>query len=110
MIIFLALDKRLIELNFAEWEFKKWEKTPKDEIQLWYDDWVNTPVKQGESYRELQSRALSFIKEIPNHYNRISNAGFIGTLWAYLNKKELKDSFNSLSVEYGTVLKIIYIL
>lgn len=105
-------DKRLMELNFGTWELKNWEDISKPEIQPWYDDWVKVPTNKGESYRELQSRALSFIEEIPSHYNRIAiitHSGVIRSLCAHFNKEDLKNSFNSLTIEYGAVLKIIYL-
>jgi alpha-ribazole phosphatase len=108
----ITIDTRLMELNFGSWELKKWEEIPDDEIQPWYDDWVNTCTNNGESYQELQNRVLSFLKEVPTHFNRIAivtHAGVIRSLWAHLNKKELKNSFDFLDIEYGAVLKIIYI-
>lgn len=109
----ITTDTRLMELDFGSWELKKWDEIPNNEIQPWYDDWVNKPTNKGESYRELQNRALSFLEEIPNHYKRIaivSHSGVIRSLWAHFNNEALKDSFNTLTIEYGAVLKIIYLL
>ncbi|WP_159023754.1 alpha-ribazole phosphatase [Formosa sp. L2A11] len=104
-------DNRLKELDFGSWELKKWSDIPNADIQPWYNDWVNTPADKGESYQELQNRAVSFINTIPNHYNKIAivtHSGVIRSLWAYFNTIDLKNSFNVLSIEYGAVLKIKY--
>lgn len=106
-----STDNRLMELNFGAWELKKWTEIPNNEIQPWYDDWVNTSTKEGESYQELQNRVSSFLKETPNNYKRIAivtHSGVIRALWSFFNKTELKNSFNSLDIKYGAVLKIVY--
>ncbi|WNH12469.1 alpha-ribazole phosphatase [Thalassobellus suaedae] len=107
----ITLDNRLKELNFGSWELKKWTDIPHNEIQPWYDDWVNKPTHNGESYQELQNRGISFLEDIPNDYNRIAivtHAGVIRSLWAYFKNIALKKSFNALVIEYGAVIKIIY--
>jgi alpha-ribazole phosphatase len=105
-------DKRLMEFNFGSWELKKWDDIPNKEIQPWYDDWVNVRANKGESYKELQNRVISFLAEIPSHYRRIlivTHSGVIRSLCAHLDREELRDSFNSLTIEYGSVLKRVYI-
>ena len=107
----ITIDNRLKELNFGSWELKKWTDIPKNEIQPWYDDWVNKSTHSGESYQDLQKRAISFVEDIPTHYKKIAivtHAGVIRSLWAYFNNVALKNSFNALVVEYGSVLKIAY--
>ncbi|QDO94430.1 alpha-ribazole phosphatase [Formosa sediminum] len=106
----ITVDHRLKELNFGSWELKKWTDIPYNEIQFWYDDWVNASTHQGESYQDLQHRAVSFIKDIPCHYNSVAivtHSGVIRSLWAYFNNIALKKSFHSLVIGYGDVVKII---
>ncbi|WP_299778817.1 alpha-ribazole phosphatase [uncultured Formosa sp.] len=107
----ITTDTRLKELYFGSWELKKWSDIPFDEIQPWYNDWVNTPTHNGESYQDLQHRATAFIEDLPQHYNCIAivtHSGVIRSLWAYFNAIDLKDSFNDLVIAYGAVLKIKY--
>ncbi len=107
----ITLDNRLKELNFGSWELKKWDEIPNNEIQPWYNDWVHTATLNGESYQELQNRAISFIEDLPKNYDSIAivtHSGVLRTLWAYFNNVDLKDSFNDLVIDYGAVLKIIY--
>lgn len=106
----ITIDNRLKELNFGSWELKKWTDIPNDEIQPWYNDWVNKPTHKGESYQDLQNRAISFVDDIPTHYNKIAivtHAGVIRSLWAYFNNVALKNSFNSLVIEYGSVCLVL---
>ena len=105
----VRIDARLRELNFGDWELKKWSEIPLQEIQPWYDDWVSTAPKNGESYQELQHRACAFLEEIPTSYARIAivtHSGVIRALWAFFNQVALKDSFNELTITYGDVIKL----
>ena len=107
----ITIDNRLKELNFGSWELKKWSDIPNDEIEPWYDDWVNTPTHNGESYQDLQNRAISFVEDIPTYYNKIAivtHAGVIRSLWAYFKNVALINSFNTLVIEYGSIVKIVY--
>ena len=88
-------DPRLKELNFGDWELKKWEDIPSNKITPWYDDWVNVPNKNGESCFQLVERMKSFLDEQSN-LNRVAivtHSGLIRSALVYLNNTDLKDSF-----------------
>lgn len=57
-------DDRLMEMNFGDWELKKWDEIPKDEIHPWYQNFIETPAKNGESLLDLKKRVDEFIDEI----------------------------------------------
>ena len=38
------LDDRLKELNFGEWEMKKWDDLTDPRLELWYKDWIHLPA------------------------------------------------------------------
>lgn len=106
------IDKRLLELNFGNWELKPWGVIPKKEIQPWYDDYVNTPAFNGESYVELYNRSISFLEEIQLlNYQRVvvvTHSGVIRAILAKYNKVDLKESFDAFSIPLGsiTILKL----
>ncbi|GBF51755.1 histidine phosphatase superfamily [Leptospira ryugenii] len=56
-------DRRLMEMNFGEWEGKLWDELPKEETEKWMNDFVNLNAPNGESFVELQSRVLHFAEE-----------------------------------------------
>ena len=47
------LDDRLKELNFGEWEMKKWDDLTDPRLELWYKDWIHLPAGGGESYENF---------------------------------------------------------
>ncbi len=102
-------DPRLMELNFGNWELKKWDNIPRKESEPWMQDFVRVSTPNGESYINLQKRAISFYNEIKDQpYSSIAivtHAGFIRALVSYINTIDLKDSFD-LKVPYGVVMGI----
>ena len=104
----IKFDDRLKEINFGDWELKKW-----DEINAthWMDDFVNKTTPNGESFQDLYQRVIDFItKELViknNNYPTIiiAHAGVIRCFMCYAKHIELKDAFD-LEVAYGSVHKI----
>ncbi|MBD8490845.1 alpha-ribazole phosphatase [Echinicola sp. CAU 1574] len=107
----ITLDGRLMELNFGEWELKAWNNIPKEEINPWMKDFVNTPCPNGEAYQELYQRCIDFLTELKSSDVQqaviITHAGPIRAINAYLNNIDLKDSFD-LKVNYGSIIQFNY--
>jgi alpha-ribazole phosphatase len=57
-------DKRLMELNFGDWEGKKWEEINREELDSWGADYINLSPPNGESLIILLERLQSFIREL----------------------------------------------
>lgn len=53
-------DERILEMNFGDWELKKWDAIPSEEMTPWMQDFVNVKVPNGESYTELAERTTNF--------------------------------------------------
>lgn len=58
------LDDRLKELNFGEWEMKKWDDLTDPRLELWYKDWIHLPAGGGESYENQCRRVAQFLDEL----------------------------------------------
>lgn len=105
----ITFDNRLKELNFGDWELKKWNNINKTELDKWMNDFVNLPTKNGESYIELHQRTSSFIKELQQkEYKRIilvTHAGVMRSINAFVNDIPLEKSFE-LKLNYGQLLTL----
>lgn len=106
----ITIDKRLMELDFGDWEMKQWNDIPENEMTPWMQDFVNVKVPNGESYTDLSKRVLDFFDEIKSLNQKqtiiVSHGGPIRSLLAHLTHTELKDSFD-IKITYGQVSKII---
>lgn len=58
-------DARLMELNFGDWEGKKWGEINREELDIWGADYITLSPPNGESLTTLLARLQSFIAELP---------------------------------------------
>ncbi|WP_299120861.1 alpha-ribazole phosphatase [uncultured Tenacibaculum sp.] len=104
----INFDDRLKELDFGDWELKKWNDINKEELDIWMNDFVNIPATNGESYLDLHTRTVNFLNEIlllnKERIVIVTHAGVIRSLSAYINKTPLDKSFD-LKLNYGHIIK-----
>lgn len=107
----ICFDDRLKELNFGDWELKNWNEINKEDLNIWMEDFVNVPARNGESYIDLHTRTTSFLSEISklkkDRVVVVTHAGVIRSLYSFINKIPLQKSFD-LKLKYGQILKIDY--
>lgn len=98
-------DKRIKEMNFGDWEMKKWTEIPKEEINPWYEDFINVKATNGENLLEMQNRVSEFWNELlsKKDINKIlivTHAGVIRLILQSILKFPLENMFN-LQINYG---------
>ena len=57
-------EDRIKEVNFGEWEMKKWDDLTDPRLELWYKDWIHLPAGGGESYENQCRRVAQFLDEL----------------------------------------------
>lgn len=62
------IDPRLKEMNFGEWEMKKYDEIDDPRLQLWYDDFLNFVPTCGESSMQQRDRLKSFLDDLKKRY------------------------------------------
>lgn len=62
------IDPRLMEMNFGDWEMKKYEEIDDPRLQLWYDDFLNFVPTNGESSMQQRDRLKSFLEDLWKRY------------------------------------------
>jgi alpha-ribazole phosphatase len=103
-------DSRLMEMNFGDWELKKWDAIPRAILDPWMEDFVNVRVPNGESFVDLHDRVLEFLDNKLTRENEkpviiVAHAGVIRSFLCKINDLLLKDAFQN-KVNYGEVIKI----
>jgi len=103
----IIYDNRLKELDFGDWELKKWDAIDTNELTPWMNDFVNKKTTNGESYIDLNQRILEFMHSISTNKKVVlfTHAGVIRVILSYINKVTLKDSFD-FKIAYGEVKTI----
>lgn len=104
----VVLDDRLMEMNFGDWELQAWNDISSEDIQPWYDDFVNVPAKNGESLKELSVRVEHFLNELLNSEEKqvvcITHAGVIRVINGIVKNLNLNQLFD-LKLKYGEVVR-----
>jgi alpha-ribazole phosphatase len=99
-------DDRLKELNFGEWEMKRWDDIGHHALMKWMNDYENESCPQGESYKDLKKRVTDFLDEIKSgRYQSIvavTHGGVIKTSLSILKNVPIKKAI-ATSVAYGSV-------
>ncbi|WP_330745597.1 histidine phosphatase family protein [Chryseobacterium sp. CP-77] len=98
-------DERLREMNFGNWEMKKWTDIPEEEINPWYKDFVSVKASDGESLLEMQKRVLSFWNEFIQRKDLekaliITHAGVIRLIFQAVLQFPLENMF-AVQIDYG---------
>lgn len=102
-----STDNRLLEMHFGDWEMKKWDDIPKEQLQNWMNDIVQTSAPKGENLSIVQQRVSSFLDELRTMpYQKVlivTHAGPIRCIWNYILCTPLANTFK-IPIDYGEVL------
>jgi len=58
------LDPRLAELDFGEWEGRRWDEIDDPALDLWYADYLHARPTGGETFAEQRARVAEFLDEL----------------------------------------------
>lgn len=102
--------KHLKEMNFGDWELKKWEDINKKELKEWTDNFVTAFTPNGESFEQLHKRVTDFwTKNIVSEKGKIAlvvcHGGVIRSILCHVLEIPLQNAF-SLSIDYGSISKL----
>lgn len=106
----IITDSRLMEMNFGDWEMKKWDDIPEVDFTPWMTDFVNVAVPNGESFVDLHHRVsdfltADFIKNTSKPIVLVTHAGVIRSILCTISNLPLKDAFTN-KVDFGHVIKL----
>ena len=101
---------RLMELNFGDWELKRWTDIPQGVVSEWSDIHIRQAPPNGESYVELHARAKDFFVELTSkqheHVLVFTHAGVIRALVAEISGMPLTAAAD-IEVDYGSVTHVV---
>ncbi|PIY08326.1 MAG: hypothetical protein COZ18_12840 [Flexibacter sp. CG_4_10_14_3_um_filter_32_15] len=103
-------NKNLKEMNFGDWELKKWNEINETELKQWTDNFVTEFAPNGESFEVLNERVLDFWqKNIKSEKGKIAlivcHAGVIRSILCHALQIPLQKAF-SVSIAYGSISKL----
>jgi alpha-ribazole phosphatase len=105
----IHIDNALLEMNFGDWENKKWNDLNQEDLNNWMTDFVKVKTPNGENLIELFDRVKQFLDNLRKQQHKkvllITHAGVIRCVWTYLLQIPLTNIFK-IPVDYGQKLII----
>jgi alpha-ribazole phosphatase len=100
------IDARLMELNFGDWEGKKWDEVDEAALRVWGDDYIQLSPPNGESLMQLLERFSAFIDELRlSSYKKViivTHAGIIRCAMHLFNNIPLRQIMME-KVDFGGI-------
>ena len=102
-------DKRIIEINFGDWEMKPFEQNEDPRLQEWYADYMNVAATGGESFTMQYRRVSQFLDELKKKpYTRVAifaHGGVLICAQLYAGILKAEEAFDALT-PYGGIVRI----
>lgn len=103
------LDKRIMEMNFGEWEMQRFNDIKDSRIEQWYADYINVKATGGESFKDQLERVAAFFNELKTKKYRnvllFTHGGVLICSKIIASQTSLKDAFKNPD-GYGSIIKV----
>ncbi|MBD5370215.1 MAG: alpha-ribazole phosphatase [Bacteroides sp.] len=103
-------DSRLLELDFGEWEMRRYDDIRDPRLQEWYSDWLHVAPTGGESFMDQQRRVRDFLEAARRSGRRhtlvFTHAGVIMNALLLTRQADLRTLF-SRQPAYGEAISLI---
>ncbi len=105
----IVFDNDLLEMNFGQWEGKKWSEINEAELNQWMNSFVEKKPPNGENLKELYLRTENFINKLRVNLSLptknivvVTHSGVIRCFYAYFLGIPLENLFK-ISVRFNEV-------
>ena len=102
-------DERLLEMNFGEWEMKRYDDIKDTRLQEWFDDWLHVSPPGGESFLDQNMRVRSFLDDMKKSGKEnilvFTHAGIMMNVMLILGMASKERLFDS-QPPYGGLLTV----
>jgi len=104
-------DKRLMELDFGDWELRPWDTISREVFDCWAQDHVNQAPPNGETFKQLHQRATEFMTEVNANSAGapvvvVTHGGVIRALLAEALGLPLMNVFR-IQIDYSSVTQLL---
>jgi len=102
-------DDRIMEINFGQWEMKRFELINDPRLQDWYSDYLHVEATGGESFSMQYKRVCNFLDELKRKsYKQVAvfaHGGVLICAQIYAGLIQIKEAFSSLP-PFGGIIRI----
>ncbi len=102
-------DRRIMELNFGDWEMQLFDEIKDPNLQAWYDDYLHVRATNGESIHDQLKRVSDFLDELRcKPYGNVAvfaHGGVLICAELYSGRIKEEEAFDAL-LPYGSELTV----
>ena len=102
-------DQRLLEMNMGDWEMQRFDDISDPYVQEWYDNYLELPTPNGESFVMQRERVDSFLDELRSQpYQRVAvfaHGGVLACAAVYGGLYAKEEVWHHLT-PYGGIIRI----
>lgn len=107
-----AVDQRLLEIDFGDWENRRFDALDPNQLRTWTEHFVERGPPNGESFNDVCRRAAAFWEELLSRPDAgqivvVTHAGIIRALFVHVLQLPPAQAFR-LAVDAGSVHKLRY--
>ncbi len=102
-------DNRLIEMNFGNWEMKRYDEIDDPRLKDWFDNWQTVKATGGESFADQTKRVADWIEDMKktgaSRILAFTHAGVIMNALLITGKVSVEKLF-SAQPAYGGIVSL----
>jgi alpha-ribazole phosphatase len=98
-------DIRLIEMNFGDWQGRKWDSIDRPALDAWARDVTKFRAPNGENFIDVVNRLAEFLHELTQPHIVVTHAGVIRA-GHYLSGAMPIEQAAALEIPYGVPIII----
>ena len=57
-------ETRMKEMHMGDWEMQRFDEIKDPQLQEYYENYLDSPTRNGESFKDLYQRVVSFLEEL----------------------------------------------
>ena len=101
-----VVDDRLSEIDFGEWEGRRWDDIDRKQLDAWASDILGFTPPGGESVAALQRRALDFAASLEQlDVAIVTHAGVMRALVGHWRRLPVAE-WSQLAFEFGGLVRL----
>ena len=98
-----------MEINFGDWEMKKFDEITDPRLKEWYADYMNVRATNGESFAMQYQRVANFLNELKQKdYEKVAvfaHGGVLICAQLYAGTIKTEEAFQALT-PYGGIISL----
>lgn len=102
-------DDRIKEINFGDWEMKRFDEIADNNLPKWYADYLNVRATNGESFQDQHRRVSDFLDELRRKpYKQVAvfaHGGVLINAQIYAGTLKPEEALGALT-PYGGIIRI----